>query len=370
VEDRQHLASDPNHSEAIPARPWYLHKRVYGLPLMLLIFAMMLWPVIKKWGKVRPFIAKTDLATFFFACGIFAIFLFARSLIWRRILKGFGHDLPLAPATRIWISSELARYVPSSVGQFIGRVMMAKPYGVPRRVVLSSQILELSAFLLANVILAVACLAFNVAKIDGKARPWMLLTICLAPTLALFLHPKIFYPIVNRFATEPITKRPSGRILIALLFGSLVALIWQSIAIWLLTHEALHLEWQHWWYVAGAYCLAWIAGFLSFLSPGGLGVREAVFYFALRAILPSHIKDQFGADRDTFNTYIEFLAVLLRLWTIVGELILWSTFNALDWRGATGRPDAPGRVPTAPTPAAEEDRAAPRAAGGAAASPS
>jgi uncharacterized membrane protein YbhN (UPF0104 family) len=320
----------------------------------------MLRPIVKDWDGVLTFVRKTNPLTFLVACGIFTIFLFARALTWHRILKGFGHDLPLAPATRIWISSELARYVPGSLLQFAGRVLLAKPYGVPRAVTITSQILELSAILLANVILAVACLLFFAAKIEGRAKVWLVFAVVLLPALSLFLHPKIFDGIVNglraRRGKDPIVTRLRGRVLTALLFGSLVALVWQSIAIWLLTHEALHLEWQHWWYVAGAYCLAWIAGFLSFLSPGGLGVRELVFYLTLRAILPAHIKNQFGADRETLNAYLRLLALMLRAWTIVGELILWSLSCLADLPGALGRPGAPGRVPIDLPPASPSTR--------------
>jgi glycosyltransferase 2 family protein len=354
---------------------WPRVKRILAVLLMLAIFAWMIKPVVKDWSTVKPFIERTDGSTFTAACAMFAVFLFARALTWRRILKGFGHDLPLAPSTRIWISSEMARYVPGSVLQFAGRVFLSKPYGVPRAVVITSQILELSAFLLGNVILALLCLLYDVAKIDHEAKPWMILTIALVPILVAFLHPRIFYGLVNavraRQRKEPITIRLGGKVLTALLFGSLVALVWQSIGLWVLTHGALHLEWKHWWYVAGAYCLAWIAGFLSFLSPGGMGVRELVFYVTLRAILPAHIKDQFGASRATFNAYLKFLAVLLRLWTIGGELILWSISSALDWKGALGRADAPGRVAMEQTPASpQEDRSASNDGATAPASPS
>ena len=51
-------------------------------------------------------------------------------MVWRRILIGFGHYLPVAPATRIWSTSELARYLPGVIWQVAGRVYLVKPYGV------------------------------------------------------------------------------------------------------------------------------------------------------------------------------------------------------------------------------------------------
>ncbi len=39
-----------------------------------------------------------------------------------------------------------------------------------------------------------------------------------------------------------------------------------------------------------------------------------------------------------------FLGLLLRLWTILGELMLSGVAYVLDYKGAIGRPDAPGRM--------------------------
>ena len=51
-----------------------------------------------------------------------------------------------------------------------------------------------------------------------------------------------------------------------------------------------------WWVVAGAYCLAWCAGFLAFWAPGGIGVRELVFVTAMQVILPQRVRDEIGNE--------------------------------------------------------------------------
>src|SRR6185436_9096492 len=103
----------------------------------------------------------------------------------------------------------------------------------------------------------------------------------LVPLLAILLHPKIFYGIGNRILARlgkpAITKRLRGKKLTALLLWAVIGLLWQSLALWLLVAQPLDLPPQKWWVVAGAYCLAWIAGFLAFWAPGGLAVREIVF---------------------------------------------------------------------------------------------
>jgi hypothetical protein len=98
-----------------------------------------------------------------------------------------------------------------------------------------------------------------------------------------------------------------------------------------------------WWIVAGAYGLAWCAGFIAFWAPGGLGVREVVFVAALMFALPQNVRADFG-DKATLFAFLALLGMVLRLWTVTGELMLATVAYILDYRGALGKADAPGRV--------------------------
>ena len=86
--------------------------------------------------------------------------------------------------------------------------------------------------------------------------------------------------------------------------------------------------------MAGAYALAWCAGFLAFWAPGGIGVRELVFMAAMQVALPPAVRQRFQADPAALTGFLAFLSVLLRLWTIAGELMLAAVAYLADFRGA------------------------------------
>jgi hypothetical protein len=138
-------------------------------------------------------------------------------------------------------------------------------------------------------------------------------------------------------------RRVRGMTLTLLCVYAIIGLLWQSGALWVLTHEPLHLQRAKWWVVAGCYCLAWCAGFIAVWAPGGLGVREFVFVMAMMFALPEPVRKEFG-DEKVLRGFLAFLGILLRLWATAGELILTGIAYAADYRGALGRPDAPGRV--------------------------
>jgi hypothetical protein len=279
---------------------------------------------------------------------MFASFLlFFRAMAGRRILKAFGYRLPYAPAARIWATSEMARYLPGAIWQVVGRVYLSKPYGVPAAIVTTSQILEVCIFLFANVLIAGCCLLYFGAKMAPQARPWLYTALVLVPTLGFLLHPKIFYGIANYMLVKlnkpPITRRLRGRKLVELLMWMILGLVMQSLAVYLITDPVLGLKVAWWWVVAGAYCLAWCAGFLAFWAPGGIGVRELVFVTTMQVIAPNDVRQAF-ANPAAFVGLLVFLGFVLRAWTVAGEVILVAATHGWDYRGAIGDPTAPGRV--------------------------
>ncbi len=337
-------------------KTWF--KRLFGVTVTLVIFARILGPITARWNdpSIQARLEKLNIWAFFASSAMFAIFLFGfRALAWRRILAKLGHTLPVWAATRIWSTSELARYLPVPVFQVIGRIYLIKPYGVRGSVTSVSQILELAIFLLANVLLAVSCLLyFGVKNLHHEARTWMIVAMALMPVLLILLHPRITYAIINpimkRLGKPPIAQPLSGRQMLAVLGWNLIGLVWQSVAVFILTKGVLGLDKpQWWWVVAGAYSLAWVAGFLAVWAPAGIGVRELVFVVALNVVLPQSVREQIG-DPVQREVVFGYLSLILRLWSIVGELMLALVAYALDFKGALGDPEAPGRVRAIPTP--------------------
>ena len=330
-------------------KPWL--KRMFAVGITIAIFVRIIAPIKEKWHdpEIQSRLSRLDLIPFLLAVGMFAIFLFVfRAMAWRRILSKLGHPLPVPAATRIWSTSELARYVPGAIFQVIGRVYLNKPYGVRGSVTSVSQILELAIFLLANVLVAVSCLLyFGIKNLTGAARGWMYVATLLVPTLLFLLHPKICYSLINmvmRRLKKPAIAHPlSGGQMFVILGWNILGLIWQSLAVFLLTRDVLGLKADWWWVVAGAYCLAWCAGFLAVWAPAGVGVRELVFVAAMSVTLPNEVQASLG-DQVERKVVLGMLSLLLRLWAIAGELLLAAAAYLLDYRGALGRSDAPGRV--------------------------
>jgi hypothetical protein len=116
------------------------------------------------------------------------------------------------------------------------------------------------------------------------------------------------------------------------------------VAIYLIARGPLGLKIDWLWMIAGAYSLAWCAGFLAIWAPAGMGVRELVFVYALLGMLPDSVRGSppFN-DNVLLKGVLGGLALLLRLWSILGELIVATGAYLFHYRGALGDPAAPGR---------------------------
>lgn len=320
------------------SKPWV--KRITGLAITAAIFYWMLRPVARNWDDVRERMLAVSWGRFVLAAAMFAVFLFTfRATTWRWILLSMGERLAVAPAARIWSISELARYLPGAIWQVLGRIYLVKPYGVSGTVTSASQLVELSVFLLANVLLALGCLVwFGIKKFEGPAEQWLYAGMAMVPVMLFLLHPRVLYAILDRYMRllrkPPIPRPLTFGELTGILLWFMLGLLWQSLAIWLLVGEPLHLQLTKWWVVAGAYALAWCAGFLAVWAPGGIGVRELVFMAAMQVALPPAVRDRFRDDPAALTGFLAFLSVLLRLWATTGELLLAGIAYAADVGGS------------------------------------
>jgi uncharacterized membrane protein YbhN (UPF0104 family) len=95
----------------------------------------------------------------------------------------------------------------------------------------------------------------------------------------------------------------------------LVALLPGYVAVWLIYGGSVYLLTASVYPVSldalptltGMYALAWVLGFLSFITPSGLGVREGILSYMLSFVVPVPVA--------------MLLALLLRVWMTAGELL-------------------------------------------------
>jgi glycosyltransferase 2 family protein len=223
------------------------------------------------------------------------------AFIWRGILARLGSRLDIVSSQRIYLGAEFVRYIPGNVWHVITRVLWAEQRGVPKSVGLASMVIELATKITSAALIFVLSLFFwpNVGALTSRINiPHGVLVTSgalLVPLLLAGLYPPLLQALLNlglkRLGREPIsiTLHYLDLLLITsywmlswLLAGAGFYLLIDSIAGISLSPAGLAVA-------IGIYAIAWDVGFLSFVTPSGLGFREAAMILLLTAssLVPS-----------------------------------------------------------------------------------
>ncbi|GAA2623701.1 lysylphosphatidylglycerol synthase transmembrane domain-containing protein [Actinomadura fulvescens] len=261
--------------------------RIGRVLLVLLALGFCAYSLIDQWdATVRAFeqmSAVTLLGAF--AAGLAG--LFAWTLSWRVFLAGLGSPLPVKAMYRISSISQLGKYVPGKVWALVTQMELAREYDVPRARSFGSTLLAMAASQATG--LAIAASTLPLTSAAARDRYWWLFL--LTPVVLAGLHPKIVTWGLNTLLR--LVRRPPLEHAVSLpetLLGAFWAVLgWMffGVHLWSLC-AAVGGDGRGLPFLAvGAYALAFVAGFLVFIAPGGIGAREAAMVLVLTPALPA-----------------------------------------------------------------------------------
>jgi uncharacterized membrane protein YbhN (UPF0104 family) len=239
------------------------------------------YTTVKQWPEVRETLTSLAWQSVLLSLFMVLLGLAAQTMAWRATLADIGHRIPIRSAGQIYLIGLLGKYLPGSVWTFVMQMELGRRAGVPRA----------RAFLASMVSLALSTTAALALGVFGlpvllQLDAWITaLVIVLAPVSLLCAHPRVLTWLVQRFLKlvrrsplhEPITWRGIG----AVVTWSAVAWVCFGLHLWLLANAQSAPGVSGVFRCVGAFAMGLTVGMLAFLSPSGLGVREAVITAAL-----------------------------------------------------------------------------------------
>jgi uncharacterized membrane protein YbhN (UPF0104 family) len=263
--------------------------RVAGNPwlragLLVIVLALCGYGLYSEWPQVMAGLARLHWYSVSASLTAAVAGSACMMLAWRAILADLGSPLRLAAAARISFVSALGKYLPGAVWAFAAQLELAHELGVPRR--RSAASFAVSLALLVGAGLGVAAIALPLAA-PGTARSywWVLAAV---PLIAAVLCPPVFGRIMDRalvVARQPLEHRPSWHGLGRALAWTIAGWVLLGIQVWLLVSD---MSGQHRYLLlaGGGYALAFSAGLLLVVFPGGIGAREVILIAVLSSVLP------------------------------------------------------------------------------------
>lgn len=205
--------------------------------------------------------------------------------VWGWVLRLFNQPVTLGWSLRVYLKTNIAKYLPGNVWHFYGRIWAAKAAGFSLGAATLSVVMEP---------LLMAAAALLIALLGSTAGDWSLKLLSLVAVLTA-MHPRVLNPMIHRLsrlkqkgqtvdetATVQLSRYPLLPLMGELGFVGLRG------AGFLITFLALgSFEWQQIPALLGAFSFAWLLGLVVPGAPGGVGVFEVTAIALLDDYFPA-----------------------------------------------------------------------------------
>jgi glycosyltransferase 2 family protein len=293
----------------------------WAQPVFLLIaFGFIIYLLSDQWAELRAYPWQLNPAWFLAACGLLLLAWALEIVTWRGSLRRLDGHLSFGTAIRIWFLSAIVRYIPGNIWQPISFTVLAQRHGVRPEVTLGSIVVYQVVTLLSIVPLTGAYLVYRAGEglpnLLQSLPPWLIALLIFSPMLIFLLNPAWFVYLLNWMLRKikrteidsTLTRFSLFKLFIIatldwLLWGAAFAAL--TFAMGNYSTQAVYQLLPH---LVAVYPIALVIGFLSLITPSGLGVREGAVLVLLAPYLPT--------------ATVTVIALAMRLWLMAGELLM------------------------------------------------
>lgn len=283
-------------------------KRALGSLIALLLLGVLVWAVWSQRAEIVRVLQLVRPAQLALVLVVMLPLYPLSVLAWHQLLLGVGGKLTYREALGVWMLSNVARLLPGTIWQWVGRVYLAGEYGVTKLQASVSVAYEIATLVVSAALVGAVTLPWWPVSID---LPWWLSFLAVIPLG--FLWPTTLPWLVGlygRIRKQPladIPQMPLGR-LVQAVGANVLHFGINGVAIWLLmslfVSQSPMLIVAH----AGMYAAAWLLGYVTIVAPGGLGVADA----SLAGLLAARATVAIGS----------LVALLYRVLLLINELLI------------------------------------------------
>lgn len=260
--------------------------RVARAVAAVLVLAAVVLALVRTWHSVGPDLARMPVWAVLASVGFVLLGLVPTLAAWRTLLSDLGSDLAVRPSVGVFFVGQLGKYLPGSVWSFLLQAQLGRKYQVPRARALVTLVLSAGLAIATALTLSV----FAISPLLGSWGPvaWLLV---LGPLALLMAVPRVMTWLSNtllRIMRRPMLDQPIiARQIPWAIAWSVVSWLLFGLQLWGLASSLGELSFRNYLLVTGVFALAMSAGFIAFVLPSGVGVREAVIVAGLAPILPT-----------------------------------------------------------------------------------
>jgi hypothetical protein len=282
-------------------------RRVLTAAFVLAAAGFLGWRIFTDVQELRTFQWQLRPVLLVVSVALLSAVLYWGVWVWRVVLLRFGLRVPMRPLARAWFLSNLSRYVPGVVWQFVSLGQLGPAAGMNPATTVGSLLVQMGFSLLAGGMLGVWLLPAALAGPLAGALPVLRI---LAPLGLLLVHPAVIRRgagLITRFAKKEAAAWQGG-------WGDGVLMLALSAVSWLLygavyflfLRSFIDLPLSSFPAAVAVNALSFVVGYVVVFAPAGAGFKDAAMALMLGGLVPPGVAAS--------------LAVAARLWTIAAEV--------------------------------------------------
>ena len=259
---------------------WFKYKkqiRPIATAIIVIVVVLFFVKVLNKnWQDISGKFTRPNILWLALAFFGFSFYYFIRIFAWKNLMKDFGHKLTVKQSGEIIMLSEFTRYVPGNVWSVLGRMGQSEKYGVSKAQSFYATVLEILSLLSAAVVMG------GIASFFAQGLPaWFKFLILLGALAAVLIF--WFSKLLKRVVDWLIKKFGSNSEILTYSIAQNYKLLSLFIFGWFayafgglfLSLAFIKSNFGQMGLVLVAMPIGWFLGFISFITPSGIGVREA-----------------------------------------------------------------------------------------------
>ena len=244
---------------------------------------------------------------------------------------GSGKSISFLSGWTFFQLSQLGRYLPGRIGQFVWMLSVSRGFGIEKTHAILATCIQLAFQCCLGCILGLPILRHAETP---RWQNWVASSLQmpyktggLIASLGIVILGGVIFLYRYRIQQTLLHLIKQWRAMFSvsgvLWLAGAYLLLWAflGIAFFLFIKSLYPVSTSHILVVTGTYAVAWSIGFLSIITPSGLGVREGILSLLLISVLPP--------------ATATLVALLSRLWTLSAELAVTGMAFGLYWRQQT-----------------------------------
>lgn len=265
-------------------------KFLIGWPLSILALFFLVRLILPQISQVQS--AITSLNPLLLLCAVlcFVGYYTGRTYLWHEMMKKKGVKMSLRQTMHLWSISEVNRYIPGNIWSILSRTMRFSEKKLSKKDVATSLLHETEFILLAALIISLLSLPFLLSIPFTRdffriiSDTYILWFVIAATVLFIFQKPvvSILLPALRR-SPFVISQRPHTN---ARFLGiGLLTMLCFGAGYYFSMASVVRIPSDDFFSIIGLSVVALIIGFVSFITPTGLGVREGFLTVGLTPLL-------------------------------------------------------------------------------------